>query len=75
MCWFKITELLFKEKSGLGLDLVAADIMRGRDHGLPPYGQVRISCGLTRPKDFTDLEKDMSKEVCKCPRSCVGIRQ
>ncbi|XP_046683411.1 chorion peroxidase-like [Homalodisca vitripennis] len=58
----EITELLFKSKQGLGVDLVAADIMRGRDHGLPRYNQVRLSCGLSVASDFNDLMQDMRGE-------------
>lgn len=47
----------------MGLDLVSADIMRGRDHGLPGYSFVRLSCGLSRPRDFAGLQVIMSREV------------
>ncbi|CAI6365415.1 unnamed protein product [Macrosiphum euphorbiae] len=36
-------------------DLLATDILRGRDVGLQPYNQVRHFCGYPLAKDFDDL--------------------
>lgn len=37
---------LFETKPGNGFDLVAIDIQRGRDHGIPSYNEFRRFCGL-----------------------------
>jgi hypothetical protein len=38
-----------------GTDLVSLNIERGRQHGLPPYTDVRVAYGLTRPLTFSDI--------------------
>ncbi|XP_050665220.1 peroxidase-like isoform X1 [Leptidea sinapis] len=38
-----------------GLDVLAIDIQRGRDHGLPGYVQYRTLCGMTMASTFSDL--------------------
>jgi len=38
-----------------GHDLLATDIVRGRDVGLQPYNQVRHFCGYPLANDFDDL--------------------
>ena len=54
--------LYFKAKnSSFGLDLVALNIQRGRDHGLPGYNAFRELCGLERVKEFEYL-KDLIPE-------------
>ena len=41
--------------AGAGFDLIALDIQRGRDQGLPSYNQVRIDFGLQPVADFTGV--------------------
>jgi Animal haem peroxidase/Secretion system C-terminal sorting domain len=43
---------------GAGLDLVAINLQRGRDHGLPDYKQVREFYGLSSISSFSDINSD-----------------
>ena len=36
-------------------DLMAQNIQRGRDHGLPDYNTARVSLGLDRKENFSDI--------------------
>ena len=59
---FIIFTLIFQAKNAsFGLDLVALNVQRGRDHGLPGYNAFRELCGLQRVKSFEYL-KDLIPE-------------
>lgn len=52
----EILNKLFKNKREIGLDLLSIDILRGRDHGIPPYHKFRKMCNLkSNIKVFNDL--------------------
>ena len=56
-----ITNHLFEqEHNGLGLDLVALNIQRGRDHGIPGYIEYRKICRIGKAESFNDLRSNIS---------------
>ena len=51
---------LFESRPGRGgLDLVAVNIQRGRDHGLPGYNMYREICTGSKAKDWADLRNSI----------------
>eukprot|EP01083_Nonionella_stella_P056059 147829_1 len=46
------------EEEAVGLDLMAVNIQRGRDHGLPDYNSVREYLGLDPIADFDGISDD-----------------
>ncbi|XP_048375090.1 myeloperoxidase-like [Sphaerodactylus townsendi] len=43
------------EQGGIGMDLPSMNMQRGRDHGLPGYNAWRGFCGLSQPRNETEL--------------------
>ena len=46
-----------------GLDLIAINIQRGRDHGLPGYIHYRECCGGSKITSFDQLGPNIAQEV------------
>ena len=57
-----ITENLF-DGAVSGMDLVALNIQRGRDHGIPGYNEYRKICQVGNARTFDDLSNTISREV------------
>jgi len=59
----ELTEWMFKEpKDDFGMDLVAFNVQRGRDHQLPGYIEYRKLCGMGQVYDWGDMANLISRE-------------
>lgn len=46
-----------------GIDLVALNVQRARDHGIPSYNNYRTLCNLKRATSWEDLSREIPPEV------------
>jgi hypothetical protein len=53
-----VRNFLFGRPDSGGFDLVALNLQRGRDHGLPSYNAARVALGLPAAQDFADISSD-----------------
>ena len=58
-----IRNLLFGNGGFGGQDLIALDIQRGRDHGIPDYNTLRAAYGLTPITDFSQISLYVSADA------------
>ena len=49
--------------NGFGLDLIALNIQRGRDHGIPGYIEYRRICQVGPSNSFNDLKSNIPSQV------------
>ncbi|XP_057375843.1 peroxidase-like [Daphnia carinata] len=57
----QLTNYLFKGSKAYGMDLVALNVQRGREHGIPDYNTVREFCGLPKATTFEDLANEIEQ--------------
>lgn len=61
----EVTNHLFEDRRipFSGVDLIALNIQRARDHGIPSYNHYRALCNLKRASSFEDLSREIPPEV------------
>ncbi|XP_046470600.1 uncharacterized protein [Neodiprion pinetum] len=61
----EVTNHLFENRRipHSGVDLIALNVQRARDHGIPSYNNYRALCNLKRATTFEDLSREMAPEV------------
>ncbi|XP_058056825.1 uncharacterized protein LOC131208190 [Anopheles bellator] len=61
----EVTNHLFEDRRipFSGIDLVALNVQRARDHGIPSYNNYRALCNLKRAQTWEDLGREIPPEV------------
>lgn len=61
----EVTGHLFEDRKipFSGIDLIALNIQRARDHGIPSYNNYRALCNLKRAQTWEDLGREIPPEV------------
>lgn len=61
----EVTNHLFEDRRipFSGIDLVALNVQRARDHGIPSYNNYRALCNLKRARSWDDLSREIPPEV------------
>ena len=64
LLFFQLTQHLFQDANdtsanvgNFGMDLMALNLQRGRDHGIPPYHEYRKLCGLPAIRNWRQLSQ------------------
>ena len=71
----QLTNMLFKTpESKHGGDLVAFNIWRGRDHGLPGYNAYRELLGLRKAKSFSEMNDVLTPDVMSIYCSTIILK-
>merc|ERR1712018_84960 len=60
-----ITQSLFANQNFPGSDLIARNIHRGRDHGLPAYNEYREVCGMPKACSWDNPPKEIPSDLWK----------
>lgn len=61
----EVTNHLFEDRKipFSGIDLIALNVQRARDHGIPGYNNYRALCNLKRAQNWDDLTREIPPEV------------
>ena len=65
-----VRNFLFGPPGSGGFDLASLNIQRGRDHGIPPYNDLRQGLGLPRTRSFAEISSD--PETARRLRAAYG---